>query len=297
MEATLPASEERNTKIEVQNMNGMVNDTLSDKDFKKLSDFIQDNYGVKMPRQKKLMLQCRLKKRLKALDMASFNEYLEYVFHEDNTGEIQNMIDVVTTHKTDFFREKEHFDFITGTVLPKLTQKSHQKIKILSAGCSTGEEPYTMVISLLEAKEKGMNFDFEISAFDVSAESVETAKKGIYPLGKVNTIPMDLKKKYFLKNKDPKKKLAKVIPELQKHVHFFTLNLLEEKYKIKDTFDIILCRNTLIYFQRETQQKVLSQLAKKLKPHGYLIIGHSESIIGMSLPLTQIKPTIFQKTY
>jgi chemotaxis protein methyltransferase CheR len=298
METKILMSDETDTATENKNKNYVIEDTLSTADFNKLSRFIQTNYGVKMPEQKKLMLQCRLKKRLKVLNMRTFKKYLEYVFHTENTDEIQNMIDVVTTHKTDFFREKEHFDFITGTVLPKLTRhRMNQKIKLFSAGCSTGEEPYTMVISLLEEKSKGVEFEFEISACDVSAESIKTAKTGIYPLAKTDQIPMDIKKKYFLKNADPQKKLVKVVPHLQSYVNFFTLNLLEEKYKINDTYDIILCRNTLIYFNREVQEQVLSQLCKKLKPHGYLIIGHSESIIGMRLPLNQIKPTIFQKTF
>jgi len=281
-----------------QSGQNMMTDTLSDKDFKKLSEFIQTNYGVKMPAQKKLMLQCRLKKRLSTLKINTYQEYLEFVFHEDNAHEIQNMIDVITTHKTDFFREKEHFDFITAKVLPDLVNaKSNQKIKIFSAGCSTGEEPYTMAISLLEAKKPDLEFDFNISACDISAESITTAKKGIYSLSKINSIPENIKKRYFLKNKNPLKKLVKITPNIQKQVHFFTLNLLEENYKIKESFHIILCRNTLIYFNRDTQERVLSQLCKKLKPQGYLIIGHSESIIGMNLPLIQIKPTIFQKKH
>ncbi len=298
METNILMSDDADTIRDNSQKNYLIDDTLSDADFKKLSQFIQTNYGVKMPEQKKLMLQCRLKKRLKVLNMNTYKEYLEYVFHTDNTEEIQNMIDVVTTHKTDFFREKEHFNFITGNVLPKLARhRLNQKIKIFSAGCSTGEEPYTMAISLLEAKSRGLEFDFEISACDVSAESIQTAQKGIYPLAKTEQVPMEIKKKYFLKNADPQKKLVKIVPQLQTYINYFTLNLLEEKYHINDTFDIILCRNTLIYFNREVQEQVLSQLCKKLKPHGYLIIGHSESIIGMRLPLSQIKPTIFQKTF
>ncbi len=298
METKILMSDDTDTARDNKQKNYLIDDTLSDTEFKKLSQFIQTNYGVKMPGQKKLMLQCRLKKRLKVLNMNTYKEYLEYVFHHDNEEEIQNMIDVVTTHKTDFFREKEHFDFLTGTVLPKLARhRLHQKIKIFSAGCSTGEEPYTLVISLLESRSRGLEFDFDISACDVSAESIQTARTGVYPLAKVEQVPMEIKKKYFLKNADPRKKLVKVVPELQTRVNFFTLNLLEEKYQISDTFDIILCRNTLIYFNREVQEQVLGQLCKKLKPHGYLIIGHSESIIGMSLPLNQIKPTIFQKTF
>ncbi len=291
-------SDDADTIRDNSQKNYLIDDTLSNADFKKLSQFIQTNYGVKMPEQKKLMLQCRLKKRLKVLNMTTYKEYLEYVFHTDNTEEIQNMIDVVTTHKTDFYREKEHFDFLIGTVLPQLVRhRLNQKIKIFSAGCSTGEEPYTMAISLLEAKLRGFEFDFDISACDVSAESIQTARTGVYPLAKAEQVPMEIKKKYFLKNADPQKKLVKVVPQLQTYINFFTLNLLEEKYKIKDTFDIIFCRNTLIYFNRQVQEQVLSQLCKKLKSHGYLIIGHSESIIGLNLPLSQIKPTIFQKTF
>lgn len=277
------------------NMITYINDILSDKDFRKLSDFIETNYGVKMPEQKKTMLQSRLKKRLNTLNINTYKEYIDYTFNK-NTHEIQHMIDVVTTHKTDFFREKEHFDFITGTALPTLIHKKvPRNIKVLSAGCSTGEEPYTVAISLLESKSKGLDFDFSISACDISPESVMIAKKGIYPLAKIKDIPTELKQKYFLKNKIQEKQLVKIMPSVLKYIRFFVLNLLEENYKINEAYDIILCRNTLIYFNRTIQEKVLGQLCKKLKPSGYLIIGHSESIIGMNLPVDQIKPTIFIK--
>jgi chemotaxis protein methyltransferase CheR len=277
--------------------NAGVYDTLSDRDFRKLSDHIQQCYGVKMPPQKKLMLQCRLRKRLNALNIKTYKEYLELIFKENSHEEIQKMIDVVTTHKTDFFREKVHFDFINETIVPELVKRKNNTINVWSAGCSTGEEPYTMAISLSEAQANGREFDYKISASDISYESVQIAKKGVYRMDKVASIPMSIKKKYFLKNKDPKKPLAKVVKQLQERINFFTLNLLDKDYSVKEHFDIILCRNTLIYFERKTQEQVLSQLTRRLKSKGYLIIGHCESIIGMNLPLTQIKPTIFQRNF
>lgn len=272
----------------------MINDygQLSDKDFNKISNFIESKYGVRMPDQKKLMVQCRLRKRLEDLSLKTYKEYIDFVFIPGNTEEIQKMVDVLTTHKTDFFREREHFNFISNVILPNLL-KNKKKVKFLSAGCSTGEEVYTLVITLLEELSSKSYFNFEVSGFDVSTDSVESAKNGIYPLSKIDNISMDIKKKYFLKNRDPKKKLVKVDPELKKYVKFFTLNLLDD-YEIEN-FDVILCRNTLIYFDRKIQEIVLNKLCKKLNPDGYLIIGHSESIIGMNLPLKQVKPTIFKK--
>jgi chemotaxis protein methyltransferase CheR len=275
----------------------MITGNLTDTEFKKLGNFIQTNYGVKMPPQKKIMLQSRLRKRLNELNLTSFKDYLEYVFKNENKSEIQKMIDVVTTHKTDFFREKIHFDFITENILPLLLKASKTSIKIWSAGCSTGEEPYSLAISLNEFMEQGKQFDFYIAASDISAESIEKAKIAVYKAERIVDIPLEIKKKYFLKHKDPTKKLVKIIPPLRKSINFFTRNLLENDFSNNEFYDIILCRNTLIYFERETQEQVLRNLCNRLKPKGFLIIGHSESIVSMDLPLTQVKPTIFRKTY
>ena len=167
--------------------------------------------------------------------------------------------------------------------------------KVWSAGCSSGEEPYTISIMLNEFQRLNPTFNFEILGTDISANVLEKASKGIYPLDKTEIIPMEIKKKYFLKSKDKQTPTVRVKPILQKNLKLGYLNLMDPVYDIKDMFDLIFCRNVLIYFDRETQEKVISKLIKQLKPGGYFFIGHSESLSGMDLPLEHIKPTIFKK--
>ncbi len=268
---------------------------IKHRDFLRVAKYVEKNYGLKIPDYKKYLIQSRLLKRINSLGMSSFSEYIKYLFDPQNSDEIQNMIDVVTTHKTDFFREKDHFEFINKYILPQHSQESNN-IKIWSAGASTGEEAYTLAIVISEFNRKHNNkLDFEIYGSDVSLTSIKDAARGVYPLHKISVIPMDIVKRYFLKNKNPQKKLVKVSSQLQKNVHFFKLNFFDKNYNLDHMFDIIMCRNTLIYFERETQKMVLNKLLKYLKKDGFLIIGHSESIFSMNLPVKLVKTTIFKK--
>lgn len=272
-----------------------INDKLGKKEFKKLSEYIQSNFGVKMPEHKNFFLQCRLKKRLKALNIHTFKEYVEFLFSKEGKHEMQFMIDVVTTHKTDFFRENDHFIYLRESILPYYQEKGKREVTFWSAGCSTGEEPYTIVMTMMEAAEGGMSFNYKVHASDISPESVSLAKTGVYKQDKAINIPLELKKKYFQRSKDPSSRLVKVKDPLIKKVEYFTKNLLDSQYNMNEKFDIVFCRNTLIYFERDIQEKVLNKLTNQLKDNGFLFIGHSESVIGMDLPVKQLKPTIFQK--
>ncbi len=271
---------------------------LNDKEFEKLSTFIYSNFGIKMPKEKRIMLQSRLQKRLKALQMTSFSEYIEYVFRKQgNAEEIIYMIDEVSTNKTDFFREPVHFDFITNIVLPEIFSKDgrYKKIKVWSAGCSTGEEVYTLAITFAEAKQNYPGIDFEILGTDISNKVLYHAAQGIYKDDRIFNVPFEIKKKYFLKSKDTQKKLVRVIPSLRNKTRFGRLNFMDASYGLNDNFDIIFCRNVLIYFDRITQEKVINKLCRHLNTDGYFFLGHSESITNINVPLKQIKPTFFRK--
>jgi chemotaxis protein methyltransferase CheR len=267
---------------------------LSDADFAKLSKFIYTQYGIKMPPEKKIMLQSRLQKRLRALCIYTFKEYIDYVFGGNNNEEVIHMMDVVSTNKTDFYREPAHFEFLRQKLLPKLFETKKQ-LKLWSAGCSSGPEVYTIAIELSEFANTHPGFDFSILGTDISTLMLKKAYNAIYPEDMVEVIPLDLKRKYLLKSKDKTKKVVRISENLRHKVRFQRLNFIDDQFSISEQFDIIFCRNVLIYFDRETQEKVINKLCNHLKMDGYFFLGHSESITNINVPLKQVKPTIYTR--
>jgi chemotaxis protein methyltransferase CheR len=271
---------------------------MTDEDFGRLSSFVYEELGIKMPYPKKIMLQGRLQKRISTLNLSSFKEYIDYSFSDDSKdSELIIMIDLITTNKTDFYRESAHFDFLTSIALPEIcSEKSVNKtIRIWSAGCSSGEEPYTIAIVMKEFLQHRPDVNFEILGTDISMRILEKAAQAVYSADRIVGIPLALKHKYFLKSKDPSVKLVKVVPEIRSKVKFERLNFMDSYYNTDRDFDIIFCRNVLIYFDREIQQNVINKLAARLRHNGIFFLGHSESITNMNVPLKQIKPTIFRK--
>ncbi|TAJ15281.1 chemotaxis protein CheR [Marinilabiliaceae bacterium JC017] len=271
---------------------------LSEKDFQAFSAFIYSEYGIKMPPVKRIMLQGRLLKRIRELNMQSYSEYKDYFFSkEGQQKELFNFLNVITTNKTDFFREPVHFDFLMNQVLPEHINNSTGKstFKVWSAGCSSGEEPYTISIVLNNFKQMHPNFAFSIMGSDISHKVLNVAAKGVYQESKIQIIPLDMKKRYFLKSKDRTFPSVRVKPELQNNIVLKYVNLMDNSYDVQEKFEVIFCRNVLIYFDRQTQEKVINKLCHHLQPGGYFFIGHSESLSGMNVPLTHIKPTIFRK--
>ncbi|MFZ5941668.1 MAG: CheR family methyltransferase [Bacteroidota bacterium] len=267
-------------------------------EFDQLSHFIYNELGIKMPDVKRIMLQSRLQKRLSELKMRSFKEYIEFVFSkEGRNDELITMIDLVTTNKTDFFRESSHFDFMTETALPEIlsSRTATGPVKIWSAGCSSGEEPYTIAIAVEEYIRNNRRFDYEIFATDLSTRILERATTAVYSEDRIAGLSYDLKKRYFLKSRDPKNHTVRVAPEIRSRVSFQRLNFMDAQYPVDNNFDIVFCRNVLIYFDRDTQQDVITKLASRLKNDGFFFLGHSESITNMNVPLRQVKPTIFRR--
>jgi chemotaxis protein methyltransferase CheR len=276
---------------------GIFSAELSTNDFNRLSKFIMTEYGIKMPPEKKVMLQGRLQRRLKALNMQNFKEYVEYVFSSTGQSEeVIHMMDVVSTNKTDFFREPLHFDFLLSEGLPELVSDLHfRNLSIWSAGSSSGEEAYTISIVLSEFIEKNPGLDFTITASDISTQMLKKASEAVYHEDRIADVPLVIKKKYFLRSKDREEKKVKVITSLRSKVSFYRQNLLDLPQASKPEHHIIFCRNVLIYFNRENQFRILNSLCSYLKTGGYLFLGHSESITGFELPLKNIRPTIFRK--
>ncbi|WP_320008388.1 CheR family methyltransferase [Maridesulfovibrio sp.] len=272
-----------------------LNTRMTDADFSKFSKLIKEEFGIKMPPSKKTMLEARLQKRLRALGFSYYSQYCDFLFSPGGfEKELTQLIDVVTTNTTDFFREPKHFELMLSTVLPDLCQRNSRPVKVWSAGCSSGEEPYTLCMVLNEFSERNNNFKYSLMASDISTDILRKAMNAVYPLSKVDVVPMALKKKYLLKSKDKTKPLVRVKPELRSKVDFRRINFMEP-FPFKDQKDIIFCRNVVIYFDRVTQYTLFKKFCATLSSGGYLFIGHSESISGMELPVRQIAPTVYQK--
>jgi chemotaxis protein methyltransferase CheR len=275
--------------------------SLKDKDFYRLSDFIQNNYGIKMPLVKKVLLESRLQKRLKALNINSFEQYCDYLFStEGKVEELKFFIDKVTTNKTDFFREPEHFNHLTNTVLPNIIKSwngIHNQVQVWSAGCSTGEEPYTiaMVIQNFADHNPQFRLNYSILATDISQEVLMTGNSAVYSEDKVDPVEYAMKKKFLLRSKEKNKNLVKIVPEIRNRIQFKILNFMDNHYPLNKQVDIVFCRNVIIYFDKPTQESIINKLCKTIKPGGYFFQGHSESIQGFDVPLKPIYPTIYQK--
>lgn len=271
---------------------------LTEKQFERLGTYIHANYGIKMPPVKKIMLEGRLQKRLRQLGMTSFDEYIKFVFSPEGIkDEMVNMIDMVTTNKTDFFREPQHFQILAKSVLPELEKAFHagtrRPLKIWSAGCSTGEEPYTLAIVLSEYAAANPGFNFEITATDISSRVLDHAATAVYKEDKIVPIEMALRKKYLLRSKDRTRNEVRIVSELRKKVRFKRLNFMDDAFDIDFTADIIFCRNVIIYFDRPTQEVLLNKFCLHLRKGGYIFMGHSETLNGLAVPLKPVAPTVY----
>lgn len=274
---------------------------ISDELFLKLGRMITEKYGIKMSAEKKIMFQARLQRRLRELDIKSFDEYARRLFTtEHDSVEISILADYISTNKTDFFREKEHFQFITDHVLQEIfcekQTNSFFQLKLWSAGCSSGQEAYSMAVTLEEfMRLRNFRFDYSIVATDISGRMLKTARQAVYPMSQVEEIPLEVKKRYFLKSKSLIDQKVRVVKNLRDRVKPAYLNLMDNAYVLDAQFDLIFIRNTLIYFEHQIQQQVLTKILDKLKIGGYLFIGHSESLINMNLPIRSIAPSVYVK--
>ncbi|RFB90116.1 chemotaxis protein CheR [Rhizobium leguminosarum bv. trifolii] len=271
-------------------------DRISKRNFEKLARFIYDYSGIKMPPTKLTMLEGRLRRRLRATNHSTFDEYCDFLFNQDGLAqETVYLIDVVTTNKTDFFREAKHFDYMQIVALPAIAGSGVRTIRTWSSACSTGAEPYTMAMVLAEFTEGRNDVSYSVLATDLSTDVLQTARRGIYPEDLIAPVPRDLQRKYVLTAKQPDRREVRITPKLRSRIGFARMNLMDEKYLIGEPMHVIFCRNVLIYFDKQTQAGVLNRLCGCLAKGGYMFIGHSESITGFDLPLKQVSNTVFQR--
>ena len=270
---------------------------LSTRDFARLRELIYTETGICLSPEKKTMVEVRLKRRLRTLNMATYAQYCDFVFGcKGMKEELIFLINVITTNKTDFFREPLHFEFLAQKALPELAANGHS-IVVWSAGCSSGEEPYSLAIVLSEYAAAHPGFHFRILASDISTDMLERAEMGIYSSECVAPIPLALKRKYLLRSRDSQSPRVRVAPELRKLVDFRRLNFMDSDYMLAEKVDAIFCRNVLIYFDRATQESILRKLVHNLTPSGYLFVGHSETLHDMDLPVIPVAPALYRKAH
>jgi chemotaxis protein methyltransferase CheR len=272
------------------------NETLSLRDFNRLAKFIHDYSGIRMPPNKRTMLEGRIRRCMRDAGFASIDDYCTHLFDRDGlAAETVRVIDAVTTNKTDFFREPQHFDFLTGQGLPALLKNHKGKLKIWSAACSIGAEAYTIAMVLEEYARQTRRLDYSILGTDLCTQVLCQALTGRYSEAMIEPVPMDLRERYVMRGKDRRRAEVRMVPQLRGKLSVARLNLMDDQYPVDRDFDVIFLRNILIYFDKPTQAKVLWTLCQHLRPGGYLILGHSESIVGVELPVRPVAHTVFQR--
>ncbi|MBN2299172.1 MAG: protein-glutamate O-methyltransferase [Deltaproteobacteria bacterium] len=269
---------------------------LTDKEFKLFQELIYRETGINMSDKKKKLVVARLSKRLRALDLVNFTQYYEYLNDSENSDkEIVNLINRVTTNKTNFFREKHHFDFLSKELLPRLIIQGEtsgaRRLRIWSAGCSSGEEPYTLAMVVNEAFKAHRGWDIKILATDLDTEILQSAIHGVYQTQLVSPIPKEYLIRYFSRDTQG----YKVNQNLRSMIAFRKLNLMNPTFPMKQPFDIIFCRNVIIYFDAPTKEGLLDKFHYHLKTGGHIFIGHSESLMHMKTKFKYLKHTIYQK--
>ena len=257
-------------------------------------DLVYERSRIRLSRDKEALIRARLGKRMRALGIPTLIGYCEYLFSRDGADEVQNAIDALTTNFTQFLREKEHFDFTIDDALPRLLDKNQKRFAIWSAACSTGEEPFTIAFHLDERFPLAEGWDWRIRATDISTKALDKAMQGIYPEERLSGLPRTWLRKYFQRGHGRFEGHYRVKEQIKNRISFQQMNLLEPSGD-DGSFEVIFCRNVMIYFDRPTQQQVVTRLNQALVPGGYFFTGRSESLNGLALPLKCLRPSIYQK--
>lgn len=275
-------------------------DRLKEKDYVRIARLVSEHTGIKLPPSKRTMVEGRLRKRIRVLGYAGLEDYCDYLFKQGGIDrEFVHLIDAVTTNKTDFFREIEHFTILEQSLVPALIgmrrRGEKSSIKLWSAASSTGAEAYTIAMVMSEIAARLGEMNFEVLGTDISTEVLEQARLAIYPSEMVAPIPAAVRERYVMYGRTPGRRAeVRIVPELRSKVRFCRLNLMDTKYPFDHNMDVIFLRNVLIYFDKPTQEAVAARLLSHLRPGGFLILGHSESVVGSGLKLRQWAPSIFQ---
>jgi chemotaxis protein methyltransferase CheR len=276
-------------------------DHLTAADFNRIAAMISSEVGIKLPPTKRLMVEGRLRKRVRALGLGSFDAYCAYLFKQDGLAEERPyLINAVTTNKTDFFREPEHFTLLEQKLVPALlaarTGESQPCLKIWSAASSTGAEAYTLAMVLSDLQANRRDFRFAILGTDISTAVLAQGQRAVYPAEMVAPVPAEKQARYVMRARRPgMRPEVRMAPEIRKVVRFAHLNLMDARYPFDRDVDVVFLRNVLIYFEKRDQEAVIGRLIDHLRPGGYLVLGHSESMVGTTITMRQVAPAVFQK--
>lgn len=267
---------------------------FTQRDFEEIRSRLYSHAGIALSDYKKDMAYNRLVRRIRELGLGGFSDY--FVYLEETPAEFGQFINALTTNLTSFFRENHHFEYLKNTVFPDLQKTGKRKVRIWSAGCSMGEEPYSIAITCREAVKELSQWDIKILATDIDSKVLQTASNGVYGLERIENIPKEYKPRYFRKGKGEHIGQVKVRSELRDMITFKELNLMKN-WPMQGPLDVIFCRNVMIYFDKETQLKLLNRMAELLKPDGLLFVGHSESPFRLTNRFKLIGQTIYQRVY
>ena len=265
---------------------------LTEAQFNAISSLVKSLAGINLTDAKKELVRARLTKRLRKLGLATFDDYVEYLQNDTTGAELVAMLDVLSTNTTYFFREAKHLEWLRQDILPRLTAR--RRVRIWSAGCSSGEEPYSIAIVLLEAIPDLADWDAAILATDLSTEVLARARQGIYPASRLREVPPMLLGRHFTLVATKPERTYRVNDPVRRLVHFARLNLMGQ-WPMKGPFDVIFCRNVMIYFDRPTRQELIARFHSILAPGGILFIGHSESLTGIDHSFRYVLPTVYRK--
>ena len=266
--------------------------------FQKFQHLIYKESGIWLGEHKHALLTGRLARRLRLLGLENMKDYFQLVVQPDQQHERAVMIDCITTNQTHFFREPRHFDFLVTEVFPEWqrqagTGERTKHLRVWSAGCSSGEEPYSLAMLFSNHFPAEHDWDFEILGTDICTRVLEKARAALYPIEKSKEIPTEFLRAYMLKGKGEQKELMKVSPDLHRLVRFARVNLHADSYPIIGSFDLIFCRNVLIYFDQRSKEKVIASILEHLSPSGFLVVGHSEHLGSTSRMLRAVAPTVY----
>lgn len=264
---------------------------ISPAQFARITDVLHTHAGIRMREGKEGLVRARLAKRLRALKLPDFDAYLDFVERDPSRREFAEMIDALTTNKTSFLREVSHFDYLRDAVFPTLTGP----VRIWSAGCSSGEEPYTLAMLANESFSDISTRDVRILATDLSHRVLATAKAATYPAESLSDVPASWLQKYWTHTRDAQgRALCEAGRPIRRLVHFAKLNLMA-RWPMQGPFDVILCRNVMIYFDKATQQQLVERYWALLRPGGHLFVGHSESLTGLTHRFRYVQPAVYVK--
>ncbi|MEE8553133.1 MAG: protein-glutamate O-methyltransferase CheR [Desulfobacterales bacterium] len=272
----------------------MISTELSDSNFRRFSQLVYENCGINLHDGKKELVRARLGKRLRATGCKNFNTYFKLLNEDAKGWELVHMLDAISTNQTFFFREEKHFEFLKEKVFPSYKALLPKRLRLWSAGCSSGEEPYSLALWLTEHFEQIDSFDVKIMATDISTKVLAKAERGVYPKKQLSKIPKHQLRKYFQRGVGRQEGFLRVKQPLKDMVEFQRHNLMGP-FEHENSFHLIFCRNVMIYFKRETRESLIDKFYSCLEVGGYFLIGHAESLTGIKHRFKYVQPSVYKK--